>query len=371
MTEVQSSLRRAVCGFVTAFLVLVLSMSTVHAEPADDALAKLNELSQQAIQTREAVTAAQRDLDVKLAEQAAAEERHRADAEALAAANAALEPLQAMADRIAAMDYMSGRTGQFAAVLTAHSPQQLNDQLALQRVVAATTADQMKAYKEASARAAAAAQASERSAGEATTKAEQAAAVSADLDAKWQNLLTQIAAAEAAYQALTPQQQAVIDNAVPPAPPAEPAPPADPGILAMPGAPPNEIAPPVLAAAAIDMPEALPMGVAPEAGLQPNTVYVARAISAMFPQIREIGGVRPDSKPWHPSGLAIDVMIPNHSSPEGIALGNEIMNFVLSNAARFGIQDVIWRGTYYTPAGPRGSGYGHFDHVHVTTYPRR
>jgi len=374
MTEVRHSLRRAVCGFVVAFLALVLSMAGVHADPADGALARLNELSQQAIKTREAVTAAERDLDAKLAEQTAAEERHRADTEALAAANAALEPLQAMADRIAAMDYMSGRTGQFAAVLTAHSPQQLIEQLALQRVVAATTADQMKAYKEASARAAAAAQASERSAAEARTKAEQAAAVRADLDGKWKDLLRQIADAEAAYQALTPQQQAVIDNAVPPpapAPPAEPAPPADPGILAMPGPPPNEIAPPVLAAAAIDIPEALPMGVAPEAGLQPNTVYVARAISAMFPQIREIGGVRPDSKPWHPSGLAIDVMIPNHSSPEGIALGNEIMNFVLSNAARFGIQDVIWRGTYYTPAGPRGSGYGHFDHVHVTTYPRR
>jgi hypothetical protein len=22
---------------------------------------------------------------------------------------------------------------------------------------------------------------------------------------------------------------------------------------------------------------------------------------------------------------------------------------------------------YYTPAGPSGSGYGHFDHVHITT----
>src|SRR4029079_7161469 len=124
-------------------------------------------------------------------------------------------------------------------------------------------------------------------------------------------------------------------------------------------------------AAFVDIPEALPVGVANEAGLQANTILAARAVSAQFPQIAEIDGVRPDSKPWHPSGLAIDIMIPNHTSPEGVALGDEIMNYVMSNAGRFGMQDVIWRGTYYTPGGPSGSGYGHFDHVHVTTLPRR
>jgi hypothetical protein len=40
---------------------------------------------------------------------------------------------------------------------------------------------------------------------------------------------------------------------------------------------------------------------------------------------------------------------------------------VLKNAERLGIQDSIWRGTYYTPAGARSGGYGHFDHVHITT----
>jgi hypothetical protein len=137
----------------------------------------------------------------------------------------------------------------------------------------------------------------------------------------------------------------------------------------MPGPPPG-IAPPAVASL-MDIPEALPVGVAPEAGLQPNTVLAARAVSQRFPQIAEIGGVRPDSKPWHPSGLAIDIMIPNAESPEGIALGDQIMAFALANAGRFGLQDVIWRGTYYTPDGPAGSGYGHFDHVHITTTPRR
>ena len=107
----------------------------VKADPAADALSKLNELSQQAVQSREAVTAAQRDADARLAEQAAAVDRHRADLAALEVANAQLEPYQAAVDRIAAMNYMSGRDGQFAAVLTAASPQQLIDRLSLQRTV--------------------------------------------------------------------------------------------------------------------------------------------------------------------------------------------------------------------------------------------
>ena len=94
-------------------------------------------MSQQAVQSREAVTAAQRDADARLAEQTAAVDRHRADLAALEVANSQLEPYQAAVDRMAAMNYMSGRTGQFAAVLTAASPQQLIDQLSLQRTVAA------------------------------------------------------------------------------------------------------------------------------------------------------------------------------------------------------------------------------------------
>lgn len=112
---------------------------------------------------------------------------------------------------------------------------------------------------------------------------------------------------------------------------------------------------------------ALPVGVAPEQGLQVKTILAARAISVVFPEIRQIGGVRPDALRWHPDGLAIDVMIPNSHSAEGIALGNQIVAYVLKNAERFGMQDAIWRGVYYTPNGPRGSGNGHFDHVHITT----
>jgi hypothetical protein len=115
-------------------------------------------------------------------------------------------------------------------------------------------------------------------------------------------------------------------------------------------------------------PQVLIADVAPEHGMQVKTILVARTISAIFPEIKNIGGVRPDALPWHPRGLAIDVMIPNPSSAAGIALGNEIVSFALKNADKFSLQDCIWRGTYYTPSGPSGSGYGHYDHVHITTH---
>ena len=112
----------------------------------------------------------------------------------------------------------------------------------------------------------------------------------------------------------------------------------------------------------------LPVGRAPERGLQVKTILVARSISALFPEIQNIGGVRPDSLRWHPDGLALDVMIPNPSSAAGIALGNRIVEFALENADRFDLQDCIWRGMYYTPSGAKAGGYGHYDHVHITTH---
>jgi hypothetical protein len=112
----------------------------------------------------------------------------------------------------------------------------------------------------------------------------------------------------------------------------------------------------------------LPVGIAPEKGLQVKTILVARSITALFPEIQNIGGVRPDALRWHPNGLALDVMIPNPTSAAGIALGNRIVAFALENADRFDLQDCIWRGQYFTPNGVKAGGYGHFDHVHITTH---
>jgi len=118
----------------------------------------------------------------------------------------------------------------------------------------------------------------------------------------------------------------------------------------------------------------LPVGVAPEKGLQVKTIWAARAISVLFPQITTIGGYRQDALKWHPNGLAIDVMIPNHDSPAGIELGNQIAGFALANAKRWGINHVIWRQKIYPGVG-KGSwtaNYGnetanHYDHVHIAT----
>jgi hypothetical protein len=128
-------------------------------------------------------------------------------------------------------------------------------------------------------------------------------------------------------------------------------------------------------------PPTLPHGVAPEEGLQVKTILAARAVSATFPEILDIGGVRSDPLKWHPHGLAIDVMIPNARSAAGRALGDSVVAYALKNAERFGLNHLIWRQTIYKPSGSkrtmsdRGSDTAnHYDHVHIATdgggYPR-
>ena len=126
--------------------------------------------------------------------------------------------------------------------------------------------------------------------------------------------------------------------------------------------------------AAQDFQLALPRGVAPEEGLQIHTIWAARAVSMMFLEIKTIGGFRQDPLKWHPNGLAIDVMIPNYHSPEGIELGNQIAGFALANAKRWGVLHVIWRQGFYPGIGAPSwtADYGnetanHYDHVHIAT----
>lgn len=118
----------------------------------------------------------------------------------------------------------------------------------------------------------------------------------------------------------------------------------------------------------------LPPGKASEYRLQRYTILCNRAVSAAFPQIQSIGGYRPDSLKWHPQGLALDVMIPNFLSPQGIALGNGIRDFLLRNAKVLGIDHVIWRQQMYYPSGTTelmenrgGLTANHFDHIHLAT----
>lgn len=113
---------------------------------------------------------------------------------------------------------------------------------------------------------------------------------------------------------------------------------------------------------------------ASEKGLQKDTILAARAVSEAFPEIKDIGGCRPDSLPWHPQGKAIDVMIPDPMSPAGKALGDAVMRFAMQHREKFDLNHVIWRQTMYLPDGSvqhmenRGSPtQNHMDHVHIAT----
>ena len=158
----------------------------------------------------------------------------------------------------------------------------------------------------------------------------------------------------------------------------QPAPPAQPP----PQTPPLRVASPAeMKSLTADAPTAaqsflfsLPAGVAPENGLQVKTIWAARAISLLFPQITTIGGYRQDALRWHPNGLAIDVMIPNHNSPEGIELGDQIAGYALANAKRWGVDHVIWRQKIYPGIGKPSwtanlgnETANHYDHVHIAT----
>src|SRR5882672_7759350 len=116
---------------------------SVQADPADDALAKLNELSRQAESTTEAMHSAELDLKDKLAAQQTADAQHAA----VHAATVQLATFQSGVDRVAAAQYMGGRTDGLDAMLTASSPQGLIDQLAVQRVMATEMSVQMQNFK--------------------------------------------------------------------------------------------------------------------------------------------------------------------------------------------------------------------------------
>ena len=116
-------------------------------------------------------------------------------------------------------------------------------------------------------------------------------------------------------------------------------------------------------------------GLANESRIQKYTRRISRAITGAFPEIAEIGGYRPDSLKWHPSGLALDVMIPAWNTPGGKALGDRIVAFVQAHAGELGLDHAIWRQAQHNPDGstvpmsvrPGGATQNHFDHVHIAS----
>lgn len=196
-------------------LLAGLWSAAAGADPADDALAKLTELSRQAEQLTESAHSAQLDLDQKVADQAVADTKHASDLAALETAKAQLVTYQGAVNRLAAATYMGGRTDGLNAILTAHSPQGLIDKMAVQRVMATELSAQMTSFRAANATASTVEAASAQSAIEAKAAADEAAAVRADLQRKQSQLQVQIAAVKSRYVALTPDQREAL--AAPPA----------------------------------------------------------------------------------------------------------------------------------------------------------
>ena len=201
------------------------------ADPAQDAVAKLNELSRQAEQLTESMHSAQVDLDKKVEAQTAAEMSHAADLTALDDAKTHLVSYQGAVDKLAASVYMGGRTDGLNAILTAASPQGLIDKMAVQRVMGIEMSAQMQGFRQLNEEAVRIEAASAKSAADAKTAADEAAAVRADLQRKQSQLQVQIVAVKSRYLALTPDQRAVMAApaplppaflAAPPAPEAAP-----------------------------------------------------------------------------------------------------------------------------------------------------
>lgn len=95
-----------------------------------------------------------------------------------------------------------------------------------------------------------------------------------------------------------------------------------------------------------------------EQGLQTNTIRGRRILSALFPELQNIGGVRDDKLKWHPQGLALDLMIPGQkglndpTTPEGKALGDQINTFITQNSGALGSDYTMWQQQ------------DHYNHVH-------
>jgi cell wall-associated NlpC family hydrolase len=209
------------------------------ADPAEDATAKLNELSRQAEQTTEAMHSAQLDLNDKLAAERAADKKHTDDQATVDAAKVHLSSYQTSVNNLAAATYMGGHVDGMEAILTAGSPQGLIDKLAVQRVMATQMASQMKSYRIAGEQAAKAERESAKSAADAKSAAEQAAAVRASLQSKQSQLQVQIAVVKSQYLSLTADQRTALANPGPAVPAAAPGPGAPAPEAAPPGAPPG------------------------------------------------------------------------------------------------------------------------------------
>ncbi|GAA1395076.1 SH3 domain-containing protein [Luteococcus peritonei] len=108
--------------------------------------------------------------------------------------------------------------------------------------------------------------------------------------------------------------------------------------------------------------------------LVPAAKAIVGDVRANYPQIATMYGVRSDPLPDHPSGHAVDIMLPNYQANK--ALGWQIARHVQANAGRLGVKYIIFDQHIWSvarssegwrPMADRGSdNANHMNHVHVT-----
>jgi peptidoglycan DL-endopeptidase CwlO len=232
------------------------------------------------------------------------------------------------------------------AIFTAESPQQLIGKLAVQRVMGTAMRAQMADYRATREQAAQAEKASAKSAADAKTATEQAAAVRAKLQSKQSQLQLQIAIVKSQYLALSPNQRTEL-------------------------AAPGPVPPPAALAAPAPAPDALPPGGGQPGGPGPGFAAVpgsgqgAIAVQAALTQVGQPyswGGAAPGG--FDCSGLVMwafqqaGIALP-HSS-QALARGGQPVS--LSDLQP---GDVL---TFYSDASHAGIYIGDGLMVHSSTY---
>lgn len=117
-------------------------------------------------------------------------------------------------------------------------------------------------------------------------------------------------------------------------------------------------------------------GPANYSGLAGNAAAARDYVQRTFPGVSSIGGFGGGSVSGsdHPRGKAIDIMISNYRSNQGITNGTNIANWFIQNPRAFGVKYIIWRDRiwqngvwkpYGHPTMHNDTGQ-HRDHVHVS-----
>jgi hypothetical protein len=130
---------------------------------------------------------------------------------------------------------------------------------------------------------------------------------------------------------------------------------------------------PRLVASSTQLPP-LPASKGSEANMQIDAIRLARTLAAVFPQVESFAMWREiDDFPDHPSGRAVDAMVPAWDTDEGRDLGDAIADYVMAHSDTLHVVYIIWQQNYRPVGGAgnrmedRGSPTAnHFDHVHIT-----